>query len=488
MEQELKSRKTLRLKIIAALLFAVFSPYILNFFIPLNFFFSVLISIASAIFSIILLFWILKPLDDLIRSARLFAGGNLNQRAKVKSGDELEDVANSFNLLTAKLASGFHALENDRAMVILQKNKFDTILSSIIDGIIALDFNKNIIFFNKASEEITGYRQAEVYQKPIGEIIHLFSGKDEVFPETYCQTSYNQGVILIGKEGRQTNVNIITAQVGNLAQSNVSNIIILRDLSKEKKLEQMKIDFVSMASHELKTPLTSIIGYLSVFLNENKSKIPAEDLLLLDKAFIAAKQLQTLVANLLNVNKIEKDQLSVSPEPIDYLPIINKAIEDLRNQANQKNIVISVIPPNEIIPKVLADPVRTNEVVVNLLSNAINYTQAGGKVEISIKVSPVEITTTIADNGVGIPAEAIPHLFNKFFRVSNQLQKASRGTGLGLYISKSIIEKLHGRIWVESELDKGSRFSFTLPVASQSMNITSSHLSSEVIQSGALNY
>lgn len=488
MEQEIKSRKTLRLKIIAVLLFAVFFPYILNFFIPLNPFFSVLISIASAIFSIILLFWILKPLDDLIKSAQVFADGNLNQRVEVKSNDEFEDVANSFNLLTAKLASGFHALENDRAMVILQKNKFDTILSSIIDGIIALDFNKNIIFFNKASEEITGYRQTEVYQKSIGEIIHLFSGKDEVFPKTYCQASYNQGVILIGKEGRQTNVNIMTAQVGNPTQSNVSSIIILHDLSKENKLEQMKIDFVSMASHELKTPLTSIIGYLSVFLNENKSKIPAEDLLLLDKAFIAAKQLQTLVANLLNVNKIEKEQLSVSPEPIDYLPIINKAIEDLRNQANQKNIVISVIPPNETIPKVLADPVRTNEVVVNLLSNAINYTQAGGKVEISIKVSPVEITTTIADNGVGIPAEAIPHLFNKFFRVSNQLQKASKGTGLGLYISKSIIEKLHGRIRVESELDKGSRFSFTLPVASQSINITSSHLTSEIIQSGALNY
>lgn len=489
MEQKIRNRKGLHLKVTTICLLAGIFPCALNFFIPINPLLSILISLASAILAIVFLFWVLKPLGDLIRSTRVFADGNLNYRAKVKSGDEFEDVADSFNLLAAKLTQNFHALENDRAVALYEKNKFNEILSSIIDGIIALDFNKNIIFFNKASEEITGFRLTEVYQKPIGEFIHLFSGTDEVFPKTYCQGNYNQGLILIGKEGKQTNVNTMTAEVSSTPQTNLNCILILHDLSKEKELEQMKLDFVSMASHELKTPLTSIIGYLSVFLNENRNNIPKENLLFLDKAFIAAQQLQTLIANLLNVNKIEKEQLSVSPELIEYLPIIKKAIDDLKNQANQKNIVISSKIPNEPLPKVLADPVRTSEVVVNLLSNAINYTNAGGKIEIAIQTSPTEITTSITDNGIGIPAEAIPRLFSKFFRVSNQLQKASKGTGLGLYISKSIVEKLHGKIWVESEVGKGSRFFFTLPAATQNISILNSHnFTSEAIQSGALNY
>ena len=129
------------------------------------------------------------------------------------------------------------------------------------------------------------------------------------------------------------------------------------------------------------------------------------------------------------------------------------------------------------------------EVITNLLSNAINYTSPGGKVEIATEVFPTELKTAISDTGVGIPQEALPHLFSKFFRVSNQLQKTSKGTGLGLYIAKSIIEKLHGKIWVESEVGKGSKFSFTLPLIIQSKGILDhDKFVSEALQSGTLNY
>ena len=293
----------------------------------------------------------------------------------------------------------------------------------------------------------------------------------------------------MGKNGQQTKVRLFSSQVLEGVQTKLGCILILHDLSKEEELEQMKFDFVSMASHELKTPLTSIIGYLAVFLNEYKSKLPKEEFNLLNRSLVSAQQLLRLIQNLLSVNKIEKEQLSVSLEPLDYYLILSKAVEDLRSQANLKNIVLTLIPPKSPLPKVLADPLRIGEVITNLVANAINYTGAGGKVDIFTHVSPNEIITSVSDTGVGIPKEAIPHLFNKFFRVSNELQKADKGTGLGLYIAKSIIEKLHGKIWVESEVGVGSKFCFTLPILTQSKSVLDSDkYALEAIQSGGLNY
>ncbi len=489
MQPEVKSKKTLHFKIALVIIFTTITPYLLGLFIqvsPLLLFFA---GVLSASASIIILFWILKPLSTLIQSTGAFSDGNLNHRIDIRSGDEFENAGSSFNQMAEKLSKTIQNLENERAVAVTEKNKFDEILSSVIDGIIALDFNKNVIFLNKASEELTNYREAEVKGKPIDQIIHLFSDADEILPRTYCQGSFNQTAKLIGKQGKQTKVTLVTTKVSGTVQTNLNCIIMLHDLSREEELEQMKLDFVSMASHELKTPLTSIVGYLSVFLDESKNKIPKESFDLLYKAFTASQQLQTLIQNLLNVNKIEREQLSVSPQPTDYPAILSKVVEDLRGQATQKSILLTLTPPAVNLPKVMADPIRLNEVLTNLVANAINYTNPGGKVEIATEVSPTEIKTVISDSGVGIPKEALPHLFSKFFRVSNKLQQASKGTGLGLYISKSIIEKLHGKIWVESEVEKGSKFYFTLPIVTQSSGILdSTRFTSEALQSGTLNY
>lgn len=478
----------LRLKIAVVIIVAVFSPYLLGLFIPLNLMLSALIAMIATAIAIVFVFWFLKPLDNLIKSAKIFTEGNFNARMDIKTNDEFENVAQSFNLMADKLSKTFQSIEHGQMLAITERDKLNQILASVIDGIIALDFNKNVVFINKVTEELTGYNLSEVYGRSIGQLIHVYSDSEEILSKSYCQQGFNQSARLIGKAGKQTKVNLMSAQADRSSQTPISYILILHDLSREEELEQMKLDFVSMASHELKTPLTSIVGYLSVFLNENRN-LPPDNLMLLNKAFTASQQLQTLIANLLNVNKIEKEQLSVSPEPIDYLPIISKALDDLRNQANQKNIVLTMAPLTNSLPKVFADPVRLGEVVTNLLSNAINYTNTGGKVEVSLKISPSEVTTTVSDTGVGIPKEAIPHLFSKFFRVSNKLQPASKGTGLGLYIAKSIIEKQHGKIWVESEVGKGSQFSFTLPVVTQNASMLNGNkFTSYAIQSGTLNY
>ncbi|MBI2338678.1 PAS domain S-box protein [Candidatus Daviesbacteria bacterium] len=481
-------KKTLYLKVTFIAILAVFLPYLIGLLVNLPQLLFVLLAIVSAISSVILLFWILKPLSKVSASVRMFSDGNLNKRVDIRTGDEFEEIGNSFNTLADKLSKTIHALENDRDIAISEKNKFNEILSSVIDGIIALDFNKNIIFINKASQQLIGLNEAEIYGKPIDQVMRLFSDNDEILSKTYCQGNFNQSAKLVGKDGKQTKVNLMTAQINGAVQTNLNCILILRDLSSEEELEQMKLDFVSMASHELKTPLTSIVGYLSVFLNEDRNKLPKENMDLLDKAFTAAQQLQTLIQNLLNVNKIEREQLSVSPEPVNYSAILSKTIEDLKGQAAQKNIILT-LSVNDALPKVLADPIRIGEVITNLVYNAINYTDPGGKIDVSVKVLPDQVETTVSDTGIGIPAEAIPHLFSKFFRVSNQLQKANKGTGLGLYIAKSIIEKLQGKIWVKSAVGKGSQFSFTLPIVTQGIGmLNQGKFVSEAIQAGTLNY
>ncbi len=450
---------------------------------------SAVTGILTAVFTVFTISLFLKPLKDLINSSEILGKGNFNHRIDIRSGDEFEVAGKSFNIMLDKISQIFQNVEKEKDKAVLQKTKLDEVLASIIDGIIAIDFNKNIILSNKAAEEITGFTIQELQGQSIDKTIHLFDSEQEIYASTYCQENFRKSAKLVGKDGRQLKVNLMTAKAKEGIQSNISCILILHDLSKEEELERMKLDFVSMASHELRTPLTSIIGYLSVFINENKDKIAKEELDLVDKSLVSSQQLLTLVQNLLNVNKIEREQMSVSAEPIDYLPILTKGVEDLKSQSNVKNIVLNLVTPSQPLPRVMADPIRIAEVVTNLVANAINYTNTGGKVEVSVSVSPNEVTTIISDNGVGIPKEAIPHLFNKFFRVSNASQKMSKGTGLGLYITKSILDKLNGKIWVESEFGKGSKFSFTLPIATISSGMTDGRqFVNQAIQSGALNF
>ena len=226
----------------------------------------------------------------------------------------------------------------------------------------------------------------------------------------------------------------------------------------------MKLNSVSMAAHELRTPLTSIRGYLSVFQEEDIT-LNDEQKMFLKRISIASDQLVALVENLLNITRIEKGVMALNKNPLNLLETIKTIIESLHESASQRNISVKLFEPEENIPLVDADAFRISEVITNLLSNAIYYTDKGGNVDISFSHNDKEIITHIKDTGQGIPKEALPHLFTKFYRVSGKLEQGSKGTGLGLYIAKAIIDMHNGKIWVESEVGIGSTFSFSLPIA-----------------------
>lgn len=486
--QEKPHRKTLQIKLALIMLVGISIPTAL-FFITQNPSIALVAVLVSFILMLLAIMLVLKPIKSLLQAADSLSNGNMNLRVDIRSNDEFEDVGSSFNLMADKILKNFQKLEQDKNLASLEKNRLDMVLSSIVDGIIALDYSRNIVFVNKAAEYLTGYLKQDMHAKSVEGFVHLFNNTEQLTSKTYCQGGYNKSLLLVDKNGKQTKVILTTSIASEGIQTNLSCIMVLHDISKEEELEQMKFDFVSMASHELKTPLTNIIGYLSVFINENRQKIERGALELLDRSLVSAKILLTLVENLLSVNKIEREQLSVTVEPSDYQSILKRAVDDLQNQAKLKNITLMANYPQTPLPKVLLDPIRVVEIINNLISNSIKYTSSGGIVEVSVEIKPTEVITTISDTGVGIPKEAIPHLFNKFFRVSNTEQKISKGTGLGLFIAKSIIEKLNGKIWVESEVGKGSKFHFSLPTVSQTQaNLETDRVVSETIQSGALNY
>lgn len=489
-------KKILHIKVASILMMVILLPLLLAIFLIPNPFYSVpvgiliaILGVLMAILSVLIFYRIFKPLDTLLKGTQTLSGGNLNFRIDIRSGDEFEDVGSSFNIMAEKLQQAIIKLENEKGLMSAEASTLSTILSSIIDGIIAVDLSKRIALVNKAAETITGFTEAELKGQSIEQALHFFDDTEEVFSKAYCQPSFQKTLKLVGKNGKQAKVNILTTEVTEGIQTNLSCILILHDLSALAELEQMKLDFVSMASHELKTPLTNIIGYLSVFMDENRLKIPKEEAELLDRALVSSRVLLTLIENILSVNKIERDQLSVATLPLDYQDLLTKAVEDLQNQAKLKNITLTFATPQPPLPKVMADQVRILEVINNLIANAINYTNAGGEVTVSTQTNPTEVITTVSDTGIGIPKEAIPHLFNKFFRVTSQLRASTKGTGLGLFISKSIIQKLGGKIWVESEAGKGSKFHFSLPLAPKvGQNIDSQQFAKEAIQHGALSY
>lgn len=359
-----------------------------------------------------------------------------------------------------------------------EKNKLSLILSGVVDAVIAVDRDRRIILFNKAAENLTGYTMPEVFGKSLETVIRIVENATDIAAEVYCPVRsdnyegisyHNEGLKLISSNGKQTFVNLLAGQITEGTYVNLGCILTLHDVSEERQLDEMKLDFVSMAAHELRTPLTSIKGYMYILLRDYKDIFNQEQMTILSRIDIASQRLASLVENLLNVTRIEKGQITLNMELIDWVKNIDEVITEIIVQAQDKMIQLEFIKPNESI-YVKVDKFRINEVMMNLLANAINYTSPKGKITVWLEKVGEEVITHIKDTGEGIPKEAIPHLFTKFFRVSGVLEQGSKGTGLGLYIAKSIVEIHKGKIWVESKLGQGSTFSFSLLLAKDARN------------------
>lgn len=439
-----------------------------------------------------LAYQITKPIDKLQQGAKLFGQGNLSSRINIKTGDEIEDLADEFNRMAQALEQNiaqlnsqnkllqvlYENIKRDKEILSAERNKLSIALSSIIDAVLVMDLNRRVIIFNKAAEKIIGLPSDAILGKPLEQLIQVYEKNWPVPIDVFCpvRTDKFEGVIykkdnlkLVTRPQLQYTktgecfVNLTCSKITEGPQVNVACILTLHDVTRERELEEMKLDFVSMAAHELRTPLTSLKGYIHVFSKSFNNALTDQQKTYLLRMNIASQRLIGLVENLLNVSRIERGSLTLRLEEVDWLANVKEIVSELLDQAKDKKQELNITLPVTPLPKVKIDKFRINEVLSNLLSNAISYTPLGGKITIWFDVTPNEVITHIKDNGQGIPKDAMLHLFTKFFRVSGVLEQGSKGTGLGLYIAKSIVQLHKGKIWVESEVGKGSTFSFSVP-------------------------
>jgi signal transduction histidine kinase len=254
----------------------------------------------------------------------------------------------------------------------------------------------------------------------------------------------------------------------------VGAICVFRDITQEKEVERLRNEFVSTASHELRTPITATEGYLSIITDSGLAHPDAKTIEFIGKAKVTLLSMSRLIKNLLSVTKIEEGKLETTLTNFSIHDLSAEVIGVFANQAKEKGIVLALQESKNLSLQnkkavgrslnVHADMEMIREVLNNLIENSIKFTEKGG-VTVSIDYDDEFATVNIEDTGMGMPAEGQKHLFEKFYRVDNTATREVGGTGLGLYITRSIVETFGGRIWVESTAGKGSRFHFTVPLA-----------------------
>ena len=242
----------------------------------------------------------------------------------------------------------------------------------------------------------------------------------------------------------------------------IGAIVVFRDITRELEVEQMKRELVSIATHELRTPITGIKGYLDMIMQGDMGEVNPDVKETIEEVVKINQRLADLVDDLLNVGRIEEGRIEIKPVPMDLGKLVSDVAGELSIQAEDKKL--ELVEPKMTGVQVKADPERTRQVLVNLIGNAIKYTEAG-KVEIAIEKNEGKVTCHIKDTGLGISALEQKKLFAKFYRVKTEKTRTITGTGLGLWITKSLIEMMGGQIGVTSTEGKGSDFYFSLPVS-----------------------
>jgi PAS domain S-box-containing protein len=363
------------------------------------------------------------------------------------------------------------------------------IFQSIADGVIVFDVSGKISIINPAASKLTGW----TIKDGVGLDIHLVmklanengkpldTGQDLFMLALEHKQHVSQTVILLGRDNTKTTISLIISPIILPQETEAAGAVaVFRDITVERKQEQQRADFISTASHEMRTPVAAIEGYLSLALNPKVSRIDSKAREYLEKAHSSTQNLGKLFQDLLTSARAEDGRLISHPSVIEMGDYLQQLAEELRFAAQKKNLILDfavgsdgyidaskpVTPAGEKVMRplyyVLADADRLREVLTNLFDNAVKYTEEG-KITLGLTGDSAVVQFYIRDTGIGIPADDIPHLFQKFYRVDSSATRTIGGTGLGLFISRKIIEMYQGRIWVESTDGKGSTFFMNLP-------------------------
>ncbi|MFH1049184.1 MAG: PAS domain S-box protein [Patescibacteria group bacterium] len=348
------------------------------------------------------------------------------------------------------------------------EEKYRNIFDNASDAIITIDFEDNITSWNKSAETMFGWRSDEIIGKKFGALAvpknfyaergcilkNVFSGKNLTGIET----------VRVKKDKSKINVSITTSPIFNEKREIVGLSAIIRDITKQKEIDKAKTEFVSVASHELRTPLANMSLSVEMILDSIAGPLNPEQKKYLRGIYRDIKGMSELVDALLNVSRIELRTMVVAPEPASLYEIMENVLKEITPQINKKDLKVKKIF-DPALPVINIDRNLMRIILQNLLSNAIKYTPSAGKIGIEVKKEKNNALIKVSDNGCGIPKDQRGKIFQKLFRAKNAIDQRIEGVGLGLYIVKSIVIHCGGKIWVESEENKGTAFYVKIPLA-----------------------
>ncbi|MDP3964673.1 MAG: ATP-binding protein [bacterium] len=442
---------------------------------------------------------ITTPLKELATNANRISRGSLEIDIQApNTDDEIGDLTHSFIVMKDKLREYYTKLEDlvaqrteelqrkvkdletARHSIEEEKKKSESILQNVGDGVLAIDKKGTFIACNQAACDILDYDISEVFGHTVNEIIDLKYTKlspeeaDRKYFDPIAEAVNTGQVVATGtgefsvvtKYKKEVPVTITATPLKDSTEGGIhGGVIVIKDVTKEQEIDKMKSEFVSVASHQLRTPLSASKWFLEMLINGDSGKVTKEQSEYLDHIYKSNERMIALVNDLLNVSRIESGTIAIEPIETDLVDMIKSVFFELEHAIQGKKIVKKLEAPEGGLKKIKIDPKLIRQVFQNLFSNAVKYTPEKGTIGIKITNDKKFATFEVYDTGVGIPKKQQAKVFKKFFRADNVITLQTEGTGLGLYVAKSVVDASGGKIWFKSSEGKGTHFFFTLPMA-----------------------
>lgn len=415
---------------------------------------ALLILLLSMFFGYIISKRLTYPISKIRDGAEKIAKGNIQLKIPEIGPEEIKTLAESLNIMAQSLKRRIEKITE-------QKNQMDTILSGMFEGVIALDDEDSIISINPSAQDILGLRGKSPTGKTIQEIIRIKEFHELVLRARNSSNIVEKEIRIDSPSGEK----VIMAR-GSIVRDDTGKskgiLLVLHDITKMKRLENVRKDFVSNVSHELKTPITAIKGALET-LEENIDRIDENSARFLEIIKRNTERLYAIVEDLLTLSRLEQDdiQRQIIFKETNIFDVASSSIETLLETANKRNIKISLTCDKELKAKI--NPRLMEQAIINLIDNAIKYSDEGKTIEVKARWVNANIEISVSDEGCGIDKTHLPRIFERFYRVDKARSRSMGGTGLGLSIVKHVAQIHGGSVNVVSEPGKGSTFSITIP-------------------------